>query len=89
MYAGMFPHTLVELQHHNIVHDDDGEHDPLTDDDIVNMLVEIADRQGLPIIATQDSHYLNQIDKPAHNLLKAMATAVSRTSSPGCVPSGH
>ena len=83
MYAGMFPHTLVELQHHNIVHDDDGEHDPLTDDDIVNMLVEIADRQGLPVIATQDSHYLNQTDKPAHNLLKAMAYGGVEDEFPG------
>lgn len=66
MYASLFPHTFVEIQHHSICHDHDNEEQPKTDDDIVAAMVSIADRTGLPIIATQDSHYLDQNDKPAH-----------------------
>ena len=66
MYASLFPHTYVELQNHGICHDQDGEYQPETDDDIVDHLVGIASRVGLPVIATQDSHYLDLGDRDAH-----------------------
>jgi len=72
MYASMFPNTIVELQNHSICHDHDGEEHPATDDDIVAHMVAIADRVGLPVLATQDSHYLDQSDKPSHALMKRM-----------------
>lgn len=72
MYASMFPNTYVELQNHSICHDKDGELAPETDDDIVTALADIAERVGLPVIATQDSHYLDQHDRAAHALMKRM-----------------
>jgi DNA polymerase-3 subunit alpha len=83
MYANLFPHTYVELQNHSICHDQDGEHAPETDDDIVSALVGIADEVGLPIIATQDSHYLDQNDKKAHALMKRMVYGGADDEFPG------
>lgn len=67
MYASWFPNTVVEIQNHHIEHPNGS-----TDDDIVMELVEIADQLGLPVVATQDSHYLNLDDKPAHSAMKRM-----------------
>lgn len=67
MYAGWFPNTVVEIQNHNIDHPDGW-----TDDDIVCELVDIADSLGLPVMATQDSHYLKPGDKAAHSTMKKM-----------------
>jgi DNA polymerase III alpha subunit len=78
-----FTHTFVELQHHNITHDQDGEDDPFTDDDMVSSLVEIADQLGLPVLATQDSHYLLQRDKKAHSLMKQMVYGGADDAFPG------
>lgn len=72
MYAKWFPHTIVELQNHSICHDHDGEDHPATDEDIVAHMVKVADKLGLPVLATQDSHYLDQNDKVAHALMKRM-----------------
>lgn len=83
MYASMFPNTYVELQNHSICHDQDGEHAPETDDDIVATLVAIAGRTGLPVIATQDSHYLDQNDKKAHALMKRMVYGGKDDEFPG------
>lgn len=67
MYANWFPHTVVEIQNHSIDHPDGW-----TDDDIVDELIDIADRVGLPVMATQDSHYLKPGDKVAHDTMKKM-----------------
>lgn len=67
MYASWFPNTVVEIQNHNITHPGGA-----TDADMVMELVEIADRLGLPVVATQDSHYLNIDDKSAHDAMKRM-----------------
>lgn len=83
IYASMFPHTVVELQNHSICHDQDGEHAPESDDDIVAHMVSIADRLGLPILATQDSHYLDQNDKAAHALMKRMVYGGEEDEFPG------
>lgn len=69
MYANWFPNTVVEIQNHNIWHDD---HGMWGDGDIVEALIDIADRLGLPVVATQDSHYLNMADKAAHSTMKKM-----------------
>lgn len=67
MYASWFPNTVVEIQNHNITHPDG-----TTDEEIVDILIHIANRLGLPVVATQDSHYLNIDDKPAHSAMKRM-----------------
>lgn len=67
MYAGWFPHTFVEVQNHNTDHPD-----KWTDDDIVEALIDIADEVGLPVVATQDSHYLAPSDRDAHNMMKRL-----------------
>lgn len=83
MYASMFPNTVVELQNHSICHDQDGEAHPETDDDIVAHMIAIADRIGLPVMATQDSHYLDQSDKKAHALMKRMVYGGADDEFPG------
>lgn len=68
-YASWFPRTIVELQHHDITHD---EGSGIDDSEMVATLYRIAQRNGLPVIATQDSHYLDQKQKVAHGLMKRM-----------------
>lgn len=74
MYKGWFPHTYVELQHHNIFHGgDDGVRPEFADDDdIVNALVGLAEERDLNVIATQDAHYCDQKQKASHALMKRM-----------------
>lgn len=67
MYAQWFPNTVVEVQNHEINHPDGW-----TDDAIVDELMRIADHVGLPVMATQDSHYLKPGDKVAHDTMKKM-----------------
>jgi DNA polymerase III subunit alpha len=67
MYASWFPNTVVEVQNHYIDHPD-----KWTDHDIVNALIDIAEKVGLPVVATQDSHYLKLDDKAAHSTMKRM-----------------
>lgn len=74
MYAKFFPNTFVEIQNHNIDHSDqqDFSTDFETDDDICEAMVQIAQEVGLPVIATQDSHYCDSREKLAHELMKRM-----------------
>lgn len=69
MYAQWFPNTFVEIQNHNITHKDGNGWD---DAGIVDELIGIADRVGLPVVATQDSHYLHPDDKIAHSTMKRL-----------------
>jgi DNA polymerase-3 subunit alpha len=68
-YASWFPYTFVELQNHHITHD---EGSGMDDDEMVKTLYRVAQRQGLPVIATQDCHYTDQSQKVAHGLMKRM-----------------
>lgn len=72
LYASLFKNTFVELQNHSITHDQDKEKNVMEDEDIVESLVGIANKLGLPVMATQDSHYLDKRDKKAHALMKRM-----------------
>ena len=83
MYASLFPNTIVEIQNHSICHDDDGVVNQMDDDEIVDQMVAIADRVGLPVLATQDSHYLDQNDKKAHALMKRMVYGGADNEFPG------
>lgn len=72
MFKQAFPHTYVEVQNHNIEHDDDPDVDPYHDDDIVLDLFDLAAANDLRVVATQDSHYTDQKHKKAHALMKRM-----------------
>lgn len=80
MYAKWFPNTFVEVQHHNI-----SDHDGLceTDDEIVESLFSLAEVTGLPVMATQDSHYCDQSHRLAHNLMKRMVYSGTDDEFPG------
>lgn len=78
-YATMFPHTFVEVQHHNIEH---GENE-IGDDQMVESLIEVANNLGLPVLATQDSHYVDEQEKPAHALMKRMTYGSVEDAFPG------
>lgn len=59
--------TYVEIQNHNIDHGNDW-----TDEAIAEALVTAADNAGLPVIITQDSHYVEPHDKEEHDVLKRL-----------------
>lgn len=68
MYARLYPNTFVEIQNHNIDH----EESEWDDDSLCEALVDIAQEVGLPVMATQDSHYCDSKEKLAHELMKRM-----------------
>jgi DNA polymerase-3 subunit alpha len=63
-----FPNSVfVEIQNHNIDHDDGW-----NDDKVADALTQIADELGLPVIITQDSHYALEDDRGDHEALKRL-----------------
>jgi DNA polymerase-3 subunit alpha len=79
MYSRWYPNTFVEIQNHHIDHKQkvatDGSkisREFMTDEDICEALVDIADELGLPVMVTQDSHYCDSSQKVAHELMKRM-----------------
>jgi DNA polymerase-3 subunit alpha len=63
-----FPGSVyVEIQNHNITHDEGS-----TDDELADGLVHLADGTGHPVVITQDSHYLDPEDRPDHDGLKRL-----------------
>lgn len=82
----VYPHLFVEVQHHNICHDDQEDDEELVgmdDGDIVEELMFLADQLDLPVIATQDSHYLLQKYKPVHSMMKTMVYSSAEDGFPG------
>ena len=76
--AAQFLHTLVswfpdsvyvEIQNHNITHDEG-----TNDDELADGLVVLADRVGLPVVITQDAHYLDETDRADHDGLKRLVS---------------
>jgi len=66
-YASWFD-TYVEIQDHCI------EHDEMDEDEIAENLARIAEELDLPVIVTQDSHYVHADDKPVHETLKRLVS---------------
>lgn len=65
-----FPDSVyVEIQNHNITHDEG-----TNDDELADGLVVLADRVGLPVVITQDSHYLDEGDRADHDGLKRLVS---------------
>jgi DNA polymerase-3 subunit alpha len=68
--ASWFPDSVyVEIQNHNIEHDEG-----TNDDELADGLVVLADRVGLPVVITQDSHYLEPEDRADHEGLKRLVS---------------
>ena len=76
--AGQFLYTLnewfpgsvyVEVQNHNIV-----QPEGITDDEVADGLVELAEGVGLPVVTTQDSHYVAAADRADHDGLKRLVS---------------
>ena len=66
--ASWFPGSVyVEVQNHNIIHEDG-----TSDDELADALVTLADTAALPVITTQDSHYLRSEDRADHDGLKRL-----------------
>ena len=70
MLANWFPHTYVEIQHHNIDHDEEG----YTDHELSEEMATLAFDMGLPMVITQDAHYCSPDDKPQHETLKRLVS---------------
>jgi DNA polymerase III subunit alpha len=67
--AKWFPNTYVELQRHNIDHGDGWD-----DIAITEIMFDLANKVGLPVVITQDAHYCDPKDKPYHDAMKRMVS---------------
>ena len=59
--------TYVEVQNHHIEHEGGWD-----DEQLADALVALADQAGLPVVLTQDSHYLDAQDRDDHDGLKRL-----------------
>jgi len=66
MLQQVTPNVYVELQKHNIP----DEFNAMPEDELNEQMLGLADRNGLPIITTNDCHYLEQSHKNAHDMMK-------------------
>ena len=63
-YKQTFGDFCLEIQRH-----------PIPELEVVNpALISMADELGLPLVATNDVHYINQEDAPSHDLLVCIGT---------------
>jgi DNA polymerase-3 subunit alpha len=67
-FASLFD-TYVEIQNHCIEREEG-----LAEDEIATSLVRIADDLGLPVIITQDSHYVAPAEQSLHNSFKRLVS---------------
>jgi DNA polymerase-3 subunit alpha len=70
-YDKWFDKFYVELQNHNIVHDEAG---LWTDDLLAGQLYARAKANGIPAVLTQDSHYCEHDDQEIHDALKRLVS---------------
>jgi DNA polymerase III subunit alpha len=75
------PNLYVEIQKHNIV--DNDAVNPMGEEWLIDEMISLAHVESLPLIATQDCHYLDQQDKSAHALMKRMLYGGSEDEFPG------
>jgi DNA polymerase-3 subunit alpha len=63
-YKDNFPHYFLEIQRH-----------PIPDIEKINdYLIQIAKQQNIPLVATNDVHYLNKEDAHIHDILLCIGT---------------
>jgi len=71
------PNFYLEVQDHGIPAEKlDGS---LSQRDINKAIIDIAKRTGIPLVATNDVHYVNREDSIAHDILICIGTAQTRT----------
>lgn len=71
--AGWFPRVYVEMQNHGIdTHKGGDKSFDVTDDELNDMVWEVAQKAGLPTVTTRDSHYVEESDRPLHEGLKEL-----------------
>jgi DNA polymerase-3 subunit alpha len=61
----------IELQRHNLK---DIDHSGLSQEDVNQVLLKFSRKYNVPAIATNDSHYLNEEDSNAHDILLCVNT---------------
>lgn len=86
MYQQWFPNTFVELHQHNIAHQPESDDTELlyhSDAEVTAELLNLANMNGLPVLAGQDNHYTLQSEKRAHALMKSMTYGGTDDSFPG------
>lgn len=64
-----FDGCYVEIQNHQIERQDGWD-----EDDFNQVLFEIAQTAGLPVVITQDSHYIHESQRESHDLMKRMVS---------------
>lgn len=69
--AQWFEACYVEIQNHEIERQHDTD---LTDAEVSDLLVQIADELNLHVVITQDSHYCEPEDRALHETLKQMVS---------------
>lgn len=60
--------TYVEIQMHCI------EQEPMSEAEIAKSLYKISQELGLPVVITQDSHYVHEEDRELHDSLKSLVS---------------
>lgn len=72
--AGWFPRVYVELQNHGTGADERraDNTDDISDDEMVEALWSVAQRAGLPVVITRDSHYVEEADALDHQAMKRL-----------------
>ena len=71
----------VELQRHGL---DDIDNTGMSQEDVNQVLIRLANKHNIPIIATNDSHYTEEEDASAHDILLCVNTGESKYT-----PKGH
>ena len=72
------PNFYLEIQDHGIPAEK--LRGPLSQRDINRAIIDIAKRTGIPLVATNDVHYLNREDSIAHDILLCIGTAQTRNA---------
>ena len=73
------PNFYLEIQDHGIPADT--LKGPYSQRDITDKIIDISRKTGIPLVATNDVHYLNRGDHIAHDILICIGTAKSRNET--------
>ena len=71
---------FIELQRHDLLNlDGTG----MSQEDVNQVLLGFSNKYGIPVIATNDSHYINEDDADAHDILLCVNTGDQRSTPKG------
>lgn len=77
MLQQVTPNLYVEVQKHNIP---DGANE-YPEQQLIDEVIALADKHGLPLVTTADAHYLDPKHKSAHNMMKKIGYSSDDGSS--------